>query len=227
MRKAERRVGLVKGPGAQPYVWVQDAINANDKWGMFDWQLHTAPENKIRTQRRGAVVTGLRHGNQLGVEMFLPLFPGQRNSRDAHRIVEVFDDVAHPNAITYLGFDDPQKIKEKVAEYPRPAAMVEHGPVYERPRLVIRYEGWNGRSLVLMVPRVKGTAAPRMKQLEGVPGSIALEITFAEVTDVLIVSFDHPVLQAGGVDERGGWCVVRRNNKTGKVMQRIVGESVL
>jgi len=144
VRKAERRVGLVKGPGAQPYVWVQDAINANDKWGMFDWQLHTAPENKIRTQRRGAVVTGLRHGNQLGVEMFLPLFPGQRNSRDAHRIVEVFDDVAHPNAITYLGFDDPQKIKEKVAEYPRPAAMVEHGPVYERPRLVILMRGGMG-----------------------------------------------------------------------------------
>ncbi|NLL83842.1 MAG: hypothetical protein GX230_06330, partial [Lentisphaerae bacterium] len=59
------------------------------------------------------------------------------------------------------------------------------------------------------------------------PGAIAVEIAFAKVTDTLIVSYDHPVLKAGEVDERGGWCVIRRSNETGKVIRRIVGEEVL
>ncbi len=226
VRKAERRVGLVKGAGARPYVWVQDAINANDKWATFDWQMQCAPESKVKVHKRGGVVTGFQHGNLLGVDLFVPLFPGKRNDPAAHKVDSAFCDMAHPNAVTYLDIDTQEKIDQKVAEFSRPAAMI-HGPVHERPRLVVRYEGWNGRSLAVLIPRLKGEAAPKLKQIEAVPGAIAVEIAFAKVTDTLIVSYDHPVLKAGEVDERGGWCVIRRSNETGKVIRRIVGEEVL
>lgn len=226
VRKAERRIGLVKGRGAPAYVWVVDNINAGNAIGWFDWQMQCAPESRVRTRRDGATVTGFRHGNLLDVHMALPLFPGNRKSPDAHRIQSVFSDLAYPSATKYLKFDDPATIRAAVAQFTRPAAMV-HGPVYERPRLVIRFEGWNGRCLALLLPRRKGERAARITQLAALPGTIAVDIRFETVTDTLIVSFDHPMLQAGPVDRRGLWCVVRRRNRDGKIMDSATGEDAV
>lgn len=223
--KAERRAGLVKGPEAPAYAWVADAINANNEMAVFDWQMQCAPESRLRTRRRGATITGFRHGNLLDVDLFLPLFPGNHRSPDAHRITEVFEDVGHPNATAYLHFDDPEEIRKKVAAFSRPAAMI-HGPVYERPRLVVRFSGWNGRSLALLIPRRKGEPAPRLTQLDALPGTIAVTIAFATVTDTLILGFDHPMLRADGIDERGGWCVVRRRNSDGHILRHVIGAGI-
>lgn len=226
--KAERRIGLVKGREAPAYAWIMDDINAGNKINTFDWQMQCAPESVIQTRKDGATVTGFEHGNMLDVQLALPLFPGNRKSPDAHRIDKVFSDIAHPSAKNYLKklFESPAALKKAVAQFSRPADMI-HGPVYERPRLVLRFSGWNGRCLALLVPRKKGTPQARVTQLPAIPGTIAVQIRFKEVTDTIIVSFDHPLLQAGNVDERGLWCVVRQRNSNGKILKKAVGSEAI
>ena len=226
VRKAERRVGLVKGPGAPAYAWVVDAINANDKIATFDWQMQCAPESRLALRRNGATVTGFRHGNLLDVHLFLPLFPGNKNSPNAHRIEKVFEDIGRPNALTYCGFNNPGEMEKKIASYGRPSQMI-HGPVYERPRLVIRFNGWNGRSLGLLIPRLKGDKAPKITQLNSTTGTIAVQIAFTDVTDTIIVGFDHALLRANDVSEHGGWCVVRCRNSDGQIIRRTVGTGLV
>jgi hypothetical protein len=117
-------------------------------------------------------------------------------------------------------------MEKKIASYGRPSQMI-HGPVYERPRLVIRFNGWNGRSLGLLIPRLKGDKAPKITQLNSTTGTIAVQIAFTDVTDTIIVGFDHALLRANDVSEHGGWCVVRCRNSDGQIIRRTVGTGLV
>lgn len=63
---------------------------------------------------------------------------------------------------SYKYVADPVKAAER---YGDPANLI-HGPVFTRPRLVMKVTGVNGRFMSLMLPRVKGEAEATVVQLE-------------------------------------------------------------
>jgi len=213
---AWRHLGLVKGGGAPAYVWVVDDINKNNDWGTYWWQLHTCPENTIRLHKSHATVTGWRHGNKMDVHFALP---GRENYHPPHRLVGLVQDVATPSSYKYV---NPFK-QDRLSQFARPADQI-HYSTFLRPRLVAKIEGVNGRFLSVMLPRRKGQKPARVTRLASRPGSLAVRIAFAGVEDTLIFAHEHAVLEAADVRARGHWCVVRRDRRTGHVLERAVGE---
>jgi hypothetical protein len=212
---ARRCLGLVKGRGAtSAYVWTVEDINKANDLREYWWQLHTSPENTIKTNTNSASVKGWRKGNWLDVHWVLP---EPHEYPEPHRLQEVTQDEATPSSYKYI--PDPHK---RAQEAPRPAAMV-HYSVFVRPRLIAKVSGLNGRFMSLMLPRLKGEKPARIKRLDSVPNSLAVRISFPDVEDTLIFAYEHNLLEAGDVKGRGQWCVVRRSRKTGRVLDYALG----
>lgn len=206
---AWRYLGLVKG--RRPYVWVVDDINARDDWAEYHWLLQTSPENRIVIHGWRAEVIGWREGHRLDVMPILhsgALFPKPHQW-------EWIQDVAGSSAWRYLGVPEPmaervQALQSRVALYARPSDLV-HGPVYVRPRLVGRAAGYNGRFLVLLIPRQKEEPAPTVTPLPALPNVLAARIAWTDgMEDVVAVAYEHRLIQAEGMDERGQFLVRRK-----------------
>lgn len=206
---ARRTIGVVKGKGARPYVWVVDDINACDGPASYWWQLQTAPENRIRAFKRHATVTGHRHGNQMDVHFAFPT----TGPEDPLKELRVDEGVA--SSTKYL------KGPDRSLQFARPADMI-HGPVYRRPRLVAVIEGLNGCGMGLLLPRARGESPAQVKRLSSVPGTIALRVTFDQVEDTLVFAFHHQILESDGVAEMGQWCHLRRRRSDGRLLHRMV-----
>lgn len=212
---ARRCLGLVKGPGApSAYVWTVDDINKANDFRQYWWQLHTCPENVIRTRTHSAAIKGWRRGNWLDVHWILP-DPAEYS--EPHRLLSVTQDVATTSSYKYV--PDPHS---RVSDVPRPADMI-HWSVFVRPRLLAKFAGLNGRILSLMVPRRKGEPAARVTRLPSVPNSLAARIRFADVEDTVIFAYEHNLLEAGDVVGRGQWCVVRRSRNNGRILAHALG----
>lgn len=215
---AWRRLGLVKGKGAPPYVWVVDDINKHNDWAEYWWQLHTCPENTIRLYRRHATITCWRRGNKMDVHFALP--PGAQYSRP-HQLLGLSQDLAEPSSYKYVG----PFSSARLARFDRPADQL-HYSTFQRPRLIAKIGGLNGRIMAVMLPREKNAAPAKVTQLSGLPGSLAVRIVFGDVEDTVIFAHEHRLLEAGGVSARGQWCVVRRSRKTGKIIEQATGEDL-
>lgn len=212
---ARRHLGLVKGRGPLlPYAWVVDDINKADDWAEYWWQLQSSPENSIVINGQVATITGWRHGNLLDVHFILPT-PDEYPR--PHVLQELTQDIGTVSSYKYV--PDPAA---RVAEYLRPAAML-HGPVYQRPRLLAKIAGYNGRFMALLLPRRPGTEPARVERLPGLPATLAVKIVCGDVEDVIVFAFEHHVLEAGGVSARAPWCVVRRRRDSGRVLARAQG----
>jgi len=209
---ARRHLGLVKGPGAPAYVWTVEDVNKDNAGHEFWWTLNTSPANTVRTARTHATVYGSRHGNMLDVSFAL-LAPDEYP--EPHTLT-VTQDIKTCNSTNYL---DPVA---RAAEYDNPEDMV-HYAAFRRPRLIAKVAGLNGRFMSIMIPRRKGRTRAAVKRLKSLPCSLAVRITFDRVEDTLIFAYEHGMLEAGDVEARGAWCVVRRSRKTGRVLAHELG----
>ncbi len=212
---ARRYLGLVKGKEAPAYVWVVDDINKADDWAEYHWQLQTSPENTISIEKDQATIAGWQHGNLLDVHLVLP---SPEEYPKPHRILGLSQDTATPSSYKYI--PSPQ---DRAKDYVRPAAMV-HGPVFARPRLLLRIGGYNGRFMTLMLPRTKDGEPPAVQRLESVPTSLAVRVSFPEVEDTIIFAHEHRLLEAADVKGRGHWCVVRRDRQSGRIIHHAISE---
>lgn len=213
---ARRTLGLVKGRGAPAYVWVVDDLNKNNAWGEYWWQLHTCPENTIALHDTWATLTGWRHGHHLDVHFALP---ATEEYNPPHHLVGLSQDEVEPSSYKYVGPFDPQRV-ERLG---RPANQV-HYSTFRRPRLIAKIAGLNGRFMSLLLPRAKGTEPAQVTRLASLPGSLAVRIECEAVEDTLIFAHEHHVLEAGAVSARGQWCLVRRNRKSGTVLDYTVAD---
>lgn len=216
---AWRHLGFVKGAGAPPYVWVVDDINANNDWNEYWWQLHTSPENKIKLNKKSATITGWRYGNKMDVHFVLP---GKDQYVRPHRLNGLSQDEPGTSSYKYVGGSAKARIRKQFA---RSSDQV-HYSTFRRPRLIVKYAGLNGRMMSVMLPRKKNMAPPKVKALESLPGSLAVQVTFDKVIDTVIFAHEHCLLEAGNVSARGHWCVIRRNRKTGEVIESTVSEKL-
>lgn len=216
---ARRHLAMVKGdqPRVPSYVWTVEDINKANDWAEYWWTLNTSPENTIELRDDGATVTGWRKGNHLDVHFVLPR--AEEYPR-AHTLA-MSQDVRGTVVDKYLK-DSSARIKE----FARPAMMV-HGIVFERPRLVAKVAGYNGRFMSIMLPRVKGAQPAVVETLVGVNTTLAAKVTFAKagVEDTIIWAYEHHQLRANGVEARGRWCVVRRAINSRKVLAYHVDEA--
>ncbi len=211
---AWRWVGLVKGGEAPAYAWVVDDINACNDWGEYWWQLHSSPENRIATRGRGATITGWRCGNHLDVHLAMP--PAGAYAKP--HTLRWEQDTATPSSSKYVA--DPAA---SARLFDRPADMV-HGPVFQRPRLLAKVTGYNGRMLAVMLPRLKGERRAHVRQVASLDNSLAVRIAFEGVTDTLIWAYEHRLLEADGIKARGQWCLVRRMRRSGRVLRCAGGD---
>jgi hypothetical protein len=93
-----------------------------------------------------------------------------------------------------------------------------------RPRLLAKVAGYNGRFLSLMIPRRKDKPLPKVERLPSMDNSLAVKITFPRCEDTFIWAYEHNLLEADDVKARGQWCVVRRARQTGKVLAHALGD---
>jgi hypothetical protein len=210
---ARRWLGLVKGDKAPAYAVVIDDINPGDRPAEYVWQLHTMRGNRIEIDGQRATIHGTRKGNLLDVHFCLPspkIFPDGKG-----HTLTLAQDIAGPSAFHYVA--NP-KAEAEVAASPEAARM------FQRPRLMARIAGPNGHIMALLLPRVKGSAPAAVESLTTLPGALAIRVTFAEVEDIVVFAFDHGVLEAADICARGRWCVVRRDRRSGEVVDHALGE---
>ncbi|MBN4073937.1 hypothetical protein JYT61_00090 [bacterium AH-315-E10] len=221
---AYRHLGFVKGPEFG-YTWIVDDINNENKWDEYWWQMQSSPENKIQITKKGATISGWRHGNKLDVHFVLPhstYFPKKHT-------LKVSQDIQSAGSLNYLNKNPATSergqitsMKHHVERFARPADMV-LGPSYLRPRLLAKVAGYNARFLSLMLPRLKSQRPCKVTQPNCLPNSLAVKIHFKDVVDTIIFAFEHNLLEADGIVGRGRFCVVRRNRKTGRVVAKSLG----
>jgi hypothetical protein len=207
---SRRTLGLVKGDDAPAYVWTVEDVNKANDYREFWWCMNVHPDHKIVLARDHATVVGSDHGNCLDVFFALP---DPKAYPKPHRL-KLSQNLQLAGSHKYM-WDKPKKLARL---YRQRVGHLEYGPVFARPRLVAKVAGYNGRFLSLMIPRRKGGKLARVERLASVDNSLAVRITFSKVEDTLIWAYEHNILQAGGVDARGQWCVVRRSRGTGRVI---------
>mgnify|MGYP006278690865 CR=1 FL=1 len=212
---ARRHLGLVRGEGVPPYVWIAEDVNKNNDWAEYWWQLHTSPENVIDIHDNRATITGWRCGNQMDVHFILP---DPEEYPRPHELQAIYQDVAEPSSYAYV---DP--IEQHLEKFDRPADQV-HYAAFRRPRLIARIGGYNGRFMSLLLPRRAEDPRAEIQRLDTVPVSLAVRISFPEVEDTLIFAHDHNVLRAGDVQGLGHWCLVRRHRESREVLEYELGE---
>ncbi|MBI3986553.1 MAG: heparinase II/III family protein [Lentisphaerae bacterium] len=210
---ARRYLGLVKGDGAPSYVWTMEDINKANDWAEFWWQLHTSPVNTITLHDTRAEITGGCHGNRLDVHFALPA----PDSYPKPHAVTLSQDEATPSSTHYI--TDPYQRAKRCA---LPLETI-HYSRYVRPRLLAKVSGYNGRFMSVMIPRRITDEPAKIERLPSIDNSLAVKITFATVEDTLIFAYEHNLLEAGGVNARGQWCVVRQSRATGKVLTYALG----
>lgn len=209
---AYRTVGLVKGDF--PYLWVMDYQNECNDFGEYWWLLNTHPDNRIELRKQSATIHGCKRGNLLDVHFALP-WPEEYPKPHKLRLTQ---NRQRCGSVNYV--KDPETDARR---YRKLVGDLVHGPVFVRPRLVAKLEGYNGRMLSVLLPREKGAKAARVKQLPSEWHSLALSIVTEKFNDILIWSKEHQILRAGDVDARGDWCVVRRD-KRGRFVDYAMGE---
>ncbi|MBI2442105.1 MAG: hypothetical protein HYV35_12135 [Lentisphaerae bacterium] len=211
---AWRYLALVKGPDAPAYVWIVEDINKANDLAEFWWTLHTSPENKIELRGERAAIKGSRRGNWLDVAFVLPA-PG---SYPAPHSLALSQDVTTPSSFKYI--PNPH---ERAGEYKRPADMV-GGVIFERPRLIAKVKGYNGRFMSVLIPRREEEKPAQVESLKTLDNSLAARITFREVEDIIIFAYEHNLLEAGQVRARGQWSVVRRRRRDGQIIASALGQ---
>lgn len=212
---AYRTLGLVKG--THPYVWTVEDINFANDYREFWWQLHTSPGNTIEIADNHATIHGRRHGNLLDVHFALPSPVGYPKP---HTLL-LTQHIQRSGSFRYVSDEEVKQRREQFGEC---AYEMVHGPVFERPRLVAKVAGYNGKFMSLMLPRRKGAKPAVVKQLPTLENSLAVSITFGDVEDTLIFAYEHNLLEANGVSARGQWTVVRRSLKSRKLIASALGQ---
>jgi hypothetical protein len=96
-----------------------------------------------------------------------------------------------------------------------------HGIVFERPRLIAKVAGYNGRFLSLMLPRSAREKPAKVERLPSIDNSLAMRITFAEVEDTFVWAYEHNLLEAGDVKARGQWTIVRRSRHSRRILNSV------
>ncbi|MCG3148576.1 MAG: hypothetical protein PCFJNLEI_02021 [Verrucomicrobiae bacterium] len=198
---AYRHLGLVNG--ADPYVWMVEDVNFADDEREFWWTLNTAPGNRITLTGERATIRGHRHGNLLEVHFVLPATHSLKLRQHIHRC----------GSPRYVSAAEIRRHRAELGE------MV-HGPVFERPRLVAKVRGGNGRFMSLLLPRRQGMKPAKVQQLATLDNALAVSITWRDVEDTLIFAYEHNLLEANGVSARGQWIVERRSLKSRRVITR-------
>jgi hypothetical protein len=216
---ARRSIGLVKGRGVPAYTWIVEDVNKANDWAEFWWALNTSPENTIRCGKRSATIRGCLRGNFLDVHFALP----PKGSYIKPHTLELLQDEVTSGSYQYVS--DPHGHAAKIKP---PRAQVHHS-VYVRPRLVAKVSGYNGRFMSLLLPRRKGEAAAKFEQLPTIDNALAVRVTHpasgrrAAVVDTLIWAYEHRLLEVDDIVGRGDWCLVRRDARTGRVLDHAIG----
>lgn len=206
---ARRYIGLVKDAGSVPaYLWTVEDINKANDWAEFWWQLHTSPENTIALHATHAEITGWRYGNKLAIHFALPA----PESYPRPHTLTLAQDIAESSSYKYI-----PNSAERVKKFARPSDML-HYSAFQRPRLLAKVGGYNGRFMSVLLPRCKDAVPARVTRLPSLDNSLAVRIDFGDVRDTLIFAYEHHLLEADGISGRGQWCVVRRAARTGRVL---------
>ena len=211
---ARRTLALVKGDEAPAYAFTVEDVNKADDYREFWWLLNVHPDSRIELHDNWATVIGATHGNLLDVHFALPApqeYP-KPHTLTLHQHVQL---AGSPKE--YGG--DPHAAAE---EYKRRIGNLAYGPVFERPRLVAKVAGYNGRFMALMLPRFKHDLPASVERLPSHEGSLAVRLTFPRVQDTVIWAYEHMLLEAGGIVARGKWCVVRRDRNTGRTLRHVL-----
>jgi len=214
-----RHLHLVKGKQAPAYAWIVDDVNYANDFREFWWTLNMHPDHHIKLNRDHATITGCDHGNLLDVHFAIPA----ADEYPKPHTLKLVKDIKLAGSEAYLS--DRKKLAK---DYRKTVGNLAWGPVFERPRLIAKFAGYNGRFMSLMIPRLKDATPPKVERLPSVPVSLAVRITFDDVYDTIIWAYEHNLLEAGGISARGQWCVVRQSRKTGRVLhQHVHGDGQL
>lgn len=214
---SRRYLGLVKGRAAPAYVWTAEDVNKANDYREFWWTLNTSPGNRIETDGGRATVHGCRRGNHLDVYFVLPnpeAFP------KPHQLL-LEQDVKRVGAYRYISEDT---FRSRMEHYRGCEKDLVHTSVFERPRLLARVSGYNGRFLSILIPRREGAEPAVVERLEALDNVLAARITLSQVEDILIWSYEHHLLEAADVRGRGQWVVVRRARRSGRVLAWEMGD---
>jgi len=208
---AKRTLGLVKGGEAPAYVFTVEDVNKADDYHEFWWLLNVHPDSHIALHEDRATVVGAYHGNLLDVHFALP---APHEYPKPHTLT-LHQHVQYAGSPKEYGGDQHRQAEE----YRRRIGNLEYGPVFERPRLVAKVAGYNGRFMALLLPRRKDDPPAQVERLAALENSLAVKISFPQVEDTVIWAYEHMLLEAGDVIARGRWCVVRRDRVTGAVLR--------
>ena len=206
---AKRTLALVKGGDAPAYVFTVEDVNKANDYCEFWWLLNVHPDSRIEVHDDWATVVGATHGHRLEVHFALPApteYP-RPHTLALHQHVQL---AGSPKE---YGGDQHRQAEE----YRRRVGNLAYGPVFERPRLVAKVAGYNGRFLSVLLPRRRDEPPATVTRLASPENCLAVRLTFAQVEDTLIWAYEHHLLEAGDVVARGRWCVVRRERATGAV----------
>ncbi|MBI3987288.1 MAG: heparinase II/III family protein [Lentisphaerae bacterium] len=216
---SKRTLGLVKdrpGDGAPAYVWTVEDVNKENDYREFWWAMNVHPDHRIECFPDHATITGSDHGNLLDVYFALP---APADYPKPH-VLKIAQDIQSAGSSKYM-WDTPENLAKKYREL---VGHLEYGPVFQRPRLIARVAGYNGRFMSVMAPRRKGEAPAKIESLPTLDNGLAMRLTFKKVVDTLLWAYDHHLLEADGIKARAQWCVVRRDRKTGRVLKHALGD---
>ncbi|MCX5662639.1 MAG: hypothetical protein NTW19_23410 [Planctomycetota bacterium] len=216
---ARRTLGLVKdtaGCGMPNYVWTVEDINFANDYREFWWTLNANPDHVIKLAKGHATVVGSDHGNCLDVFIGMP-FP---NAYPKPSLLSWDTHIQSCGSRGYI-WKEPEVLAR---EYKELVGYQAWGPSFQRPRLVAKVSSYAGRFMSLMIPRKKGAPLPKVTRLDSMDNTLAMTIEASGVQDTIIWAYEHHLLEANGVVARGEWCVVRRNAKTGKVIDSAIHE---
>ncbi|MDP6356449.1 MAG: hypothetical protein QF473_15165 [Planctomycetota bacterium] len=200
-----RTVGLVKGEGVTPYLWTVDDVNKANDFREFWWTMQTHPKNSIRIRKEEVTVTGFRHGNQLDIGFS---YPSPEEYPDPHTL-KIEKDIISSSSWNYV-------TESMFRNYRKSDFMARS--LLRRPRLLAKLSGYNGKLMAVMVPRRKGRKPTVIERLPTLPNSFAMKVHFPKVTDTLIFAYEHGFLEADGIAGIGDFVLVRRDRKTGEVI---------
>lgn len=191
-------------------------MNAANDFREFWWALNTAPGNRIAITGRRATISGRRRGNLLDVHFALPApdwFPKPHT-------LALMSHVQRCGCPNYVPDSD---VKQRRAQYGPYACEMVHGPVYERPRLVAKVSGYNGRFMSLMLPRRRGGRPAAVRRRESPHNSLAVALAFGDAKDTLVFAYEHNTLEANGVSARGRWVALRRALPSRRILAWAIG----
>ena len=209
-----RHFGLVKGAAGHEmpgYAWTVDDVNGANDYREFWWTMHSEPSSAIALEGDHAVVHGKRHGHQLRVHFAIPA----PESYPKPHTLELAQDMPGTSSYTYVSQEEQE----------RNSTATVHHAVYFRPRLIAKLKGYNGQIMAVMVPQRRDAIAPSIESVPTLKGALAMRLTFASVTDTILWSFSHHLLEADGIRARGRWAVVRRSRADGRVLAYTIDQA--